>query len=156
MQRVARGLTETYPAQPESVGRARSAVARFAVRAGASRRQIDDIRLATSEAVTNSVVHAYRGQPGSVYLTAAIVADELWVLIADDGLGLQPRSDRPGLGLGLGLIAQVSDELAIVARSSGGTELRMRFSLPLVERPARTQVSRPGARNRDASARSRR
>src|ERR1700684_3185523 len=135
MQSGARSLSETSSAQPESVARARAAVARFAAEAGASRRQIDDIRLATSEAVNNSVVHAYRDQPGPVYLTAAIVADELWVLIADDGFGLQPRSDRPGLGLGLGLIAQVSDDLAIVPRAGGGTELRMRFMVARSESP---------------------
>ena len=54
---------------------------------------------------------------------------ELWLLVADDGDGLQPETDRPGLGLGLGLISQVCDEMAIVARSSGGTEVRIRFDL---------------------------
>jgi anti-sigma regulatory factor (Ser/Thr protein kinase) len=156
MQSVARSLSETYSAQPESVARARSAVARFAAEAGVSRRQLDDIRLATSEAVTNAVVHAYGTQPGSVHLTAAIVDDELWVLIADDGFGLQPRSDRPGLGLGLGLIAQVSDDLAIVPRSSGGIELRMRFSLPVAERFRRGRAQRHGGRTHGASASSRR
>jgi hypothetical protein len=42
---------------------------------------------------------------------------------------LEPRTNRPGLGLGLGLISQVTDELAIVPRASGGTEVRMRFDL---------------------------
>ena len=57
------------------------------------------------------------------------MSDGLWVLIADDGCGMEPRADRPGLGLGLGLISQVSDELAIVPRASGGTEVRMRFKI---------------------------
>lgn len=85
--------------------------------------------LASSEAVTNAVVHAYRGERGSVYVTAAVASGELWILIADDGCGLEARADRPGFGFGLGLIAQVTDELAVVARAHGGTELRMRFDL---------------------------
>ena len=122
-------LSLTYTAEPGSVPLARSALREFALAAGASEQQVDDVRLAGSEAVTNAVVHAYRDQPGEIYVTAAIVSDGLWVLIADDGCGMEPRADRPGLGLGLGLISRVSDELAIVPRASGGTEVRMRFKI---------------------------
>lgn len=117
------------PAETDSVPSARRALSDFAAAAGAEPHQVEAVRLASSEALTNAVLHAYRGGPGSVYVTAAVVADELWVLIADDGCGLEPRADRPGLGLGLGLIAQVSDDLAIVPRAGGGTEVRMRFDL---------------------------
>ena len=129
MQSDANTLTITYPAEPDSVARARYALSEFAAVAGADRKQIDDIRLATSEAVTNAVLHAYRGDPGSVHVTAAVVAGELWILICDDGRGLEARSERPGLGLGLALISQASDELAIVPRAGGGIEVRMRFVL---------------------------
>ena len=135
MPGAGQSLTETYDAQPECVAQARALVAGFAADAGASERQIDDIRLATSEAVTNSVLHAYPGEPGPIQLTIASVGDELWVLISDDGCGLQPRTDRPGLGFGLGLIAQVSDDLSIASRASGGTELRMRFTVARPEPP---------------------
>jgi anti-sigma regulatory factor (Ser/Thr protein kinase) len=129
VQSVDQSLSQTYPAEPLSVGKARAFVGDFAAVAGATRRQVDDVRLATSEAVTNSVLHAYRGRPGSIYVTAVSAADEFWILIADDGCGLEPRSDRSGLGLGLGLISQVTDGLAIAARASGGTEVRMSFKL---------------------------
>jgi serine/threonine-protein kinase RsbW/stage II sporulation protein AB (anti-sigma F factor) len=129
MWSVAKTLSITYQAEPDSVPSARRALSDFAVAAGAEPRQVEAVRLASSEALTNAVVHAYRGGPGSVYVTAAVVSDELWVLIADDGCGLEPRPDRPGLGLGLGLIAQVSDRLAVVPRATGGTEVRMRFNL---------------------------
>lgn len=134
-------LSLVYEAEPESVPRARKAVRDFASAAGADSRQLDAVRLASSEAITNAVIHAYRGAPGSVYVTAAIVSDELWVLIADDGCGMEPRPDRPGLGLGLGLISQVSDELAIVARSGGGTEVRMRFRLQSGTRAGQASAS---------------
>ncbi|MGI8507357.1 MAG: ATP-binding protein [Solirubrobacteraceae bacterium] len=123
----------TCLAEPSSVPSARRALSDFAAVAGAEPHRVEAVRLASSEALTNAVLHAYRGEPGSVYVTAAVVADELWVLIADDGCGLEPRADRPGLGLGLGLIAQISDELAIVPRAGGGTEVRMRFNLVSAE-----------------------
>ena len=129
MQCVSESLTRTYPAQAESVAQARKAMTEFARRAGASETTVDAIRLATSEAVTNAVLHAYGAEPGQVHLTAARAGTELWLLVADDGVGLQPGTKRSGLGLGLGLISQVCDEMAIVPRTGGGTEVRIRFAL---------------------------
>jgi anti-sigma regulatory factor (Ser/Thr protein kinase) len=139
-------LNETYPAEPESVARARSALGDIAAAAGADSAQIEAVRLACSEAMTNSVLHAYRGEPGSIYVTAAVVDEGLWVLIADDGCGLEPRANRPGLGLGLGLIAQVSDDLAVVPRAAGGIEVRMRFSLVGARLAARGVSARSDSR----------
>ena len=144
MQSVARNLNETYPATPASVPPGAVArLAEFAAAAGATDSQVDAVRLAASEAMTNSVLHAYRGEPGSIYVNAAVVSGELWILISDDGCGLKPRADRPGLGLGLGLISQLSDDCAIVSRPSGGTEVRIRFTLV---RAAAESQSSDGAR----------
>jgi len=129
MQDGANTLTVTYPANPASVAIARRALTAFAAGAGADHRQTEAVRLAVSEAMTNAVLHAYRDDAGEVHVTAALVCGELSVLIGDDGCGLQPRADRPGLGLGLALISQVSDEMAVVPRAGGGTEVRMGFAL---------------------------
>lgn len=122
-------LLQTYPAVPESVPLARQEVVRFAVLAGADRSQAEDIKLSVSEALTNVVLHAYRGVAGTIHVRANVAGNELWVLIGDDGAGLQSHNDSPGLGVGLALIAQTSDGLTIMNRSSGGTEVRMRFML---------------------------
>jgi anti-sigma regulatory factor (Ser/Thr protein kinase) len=124
-------FSASYPARAESVGKARAAVAAFASRSGAAPATVEAVRLAVSEAATNVVVHAYRDleTPGEIDVAAAQAAGELWVIIADNGSGLHPRPDSPGLGLGLGLIAQVSDGLDLVHRAAGGLELRMRFVL---------------------------
>ncbi|HZE04676.1 MAG TPA: ATP-binding protein [Solirubrobacteraceae bacterium] len=129
MQSVARNLNETYRATPEAVADARGRLAGFAAAAGATPEQVDAVRLAVSEAMTNSVIHAYREERGSVYVNAAVASGELWILVSDDGCGLTPGADRPGLGLGLGLISQVADDFAVVSRASGGTEVRIRFNL---------------------------
>jgi anti-sigma regulatory factor (Ser/Thr protein kinase) len=105
-------------------------VAEFAAAAGAPHEQVEAVRLAASEAITNAVVHAYRdGGDGQVHVTAAVISDELWVLVGDDGCGMQAESDSPGLGLGLLLISQECDDFTVVARACGGTEVRMRFDL---------------------------
>lgn len=124
-------FTHSYPARPESVAAARSATADFARRVGASDATIEAVKLAVSEAATNIVVHAYRdaAEAGVVEVSATLAGGELSVIVADTGAGLQPRTDSPGLGLGLGLIARVADGLDLLQRSSGGLELRMRFVL---------------------------
>ena len=129
MQSRGRNLNETYEATPSSVAAGRAKLADFAATVGATPRQVDAVRLAVSEALTNSVVHAYRGGSGPIYVNAAVGSGELWILISDDGSGLKPRPERPGLGLGLGLISQVSDDFGIVSRATGGTEVRIRFNL---------------------------
>jgi len=126
-------LSEAYAAVPTSVPQARNAVAAFAVAAGGTGEQVERIRLAASEALTNVVVHAYvrahGSDPGRIHVNACVTDEGLWLLIADDGAGLHPRDDSPGLGMGLALIAHSSQELSVVNRSSGGTEVRMRFPL---------------------------
>ena len=133
MQSVARNLDETYEATPYSVAAGRARLADFAAAVGATPSQIDAVRLAASEAMTNAVLHAYRGSPGLIYVNAAVASGELWILISDDGCGLKPRADTPGLGLGLGLISHLSDDFAIVSRATGGTEVRIRFNLVTAE-----------------------
>jgi len=122
-------MSYTYPAVAESVPRAREALSSFARAAGATRDQLDSIRLAVSEAATNVVVHAYEDDSGSLQLDAGLSAGELWVLIADDGLGMRPQMHSSGLGFGLSLISQVCDAFEIAKRSSGGLEVRMWFAL---------------------------
>jgi serine/threonine-protein kinase RsbW len=123
-------LIQAYPAVPGSVPAARTAIADLARRAGASDEQLDDIRLAASEALTNVVLHAYRDRGrGRIHVRAALAAGELWLLIGDDGSGLRTGTGSSGLGVGLALICEITHGFAVVNRSSGGTEVRVRFSL---------------------------
>jgi anti-sigma regulatory factor (Ser/Thr protein kinase) len=123
-------VRETFPASPASVPVARQAVTDVAVAAGVTGPQLDAIRLSVSEALTNVVKHAYPSRFGHVHLTVRIAGGELWVLIADNGCGIHAGRDSEGLGLGLALISQSTDGFSVIERSSGGTEVRMRFVLP--------------------------
>src|SRR5215211_4168193 len=114
---------------------ARRAVVDWAREHVADRAILSDIALAITEATTNVVLHAYRDRPvpGSLSIKARCHDDHLCLTVLDDGSGLAPRVDSPGLGLGLGLIAQVADSADVRAPETGGTEVVMRFS---VERQA--------------------
>jgi anti-sigma regulatory factor (Ser/Thr protein kinase) len=146
-----RTLQRSYPAVPESVPPARSELTAFAADVGAAPELVDDVRLAVSEALTNAVVHAYRGssEPGMIDVVAARAVDELWILISDSGCGLRPRQDSPGLGLGMALMMQVSAGIDVVDRSDGGTELTLRF----VVAPERARARRQSRGSCDSAAR---
>lgn len=114
----------------EDVAGMRQSAVQFARANGVPDRLLDDLRLAISEAATNAVMHAFRcqEQPGTVTVSVDVRADEIEVIVRDDGMGMSRRSDSPGLGLGLGLIASVADQ--VEHRSPGdGFELWMSFRL---------------------------
>jgi anti-sigma regulatory factor (Ser/Thr protein kinase) len=124
-------LREAYVAVPESVPKARRALAAAAEAAGATGVTLDNVRLAVSEAVTNAVRHAYPDAPGGVLLSASMVDDSLCVLVADAGRGLTMAGDRPvGLGMGLPFMAKSSDALTVEDGPCGGLAVRLRFDLP--------------------------
>ncbi len=120
------------PASAENVTQFREAVVDFARANGISEALARDIRLAISEAVTNAVLHAYRehAQPGNVIVFATLEGGWLDVSVVDEGMGMAPRSDSPGIGLGLPLIYQLADQVELRRPPDRiGTEVWMRFRL---------------------------
>ncbi|MCW3038142.1 MAG: Sensory box histidine kinase [Solirubrobacterales bacterium] len=125
------------PAEPASVPQLRSAARRWAERVGLSDGQVSDVALAVSEAATNAVVHAFVGQsPGVVGLHLRVDEGRALVCVHDDGRGLTPRIDSPGLGLGLPTIGRIADHMDVGAGPEGGTEVRMAFNAPGLGDPA--------------------
>ena len=122
-------LSLRFPARAESVGAARHSIVEYTRPFGMA--DVDDISLAVSEAVGNAVRHAYRlHEPGTIELRAELlVPDTLGVVVNDDGDGMSPHPESPGLGLGLPLIGSVTTGLEIERHPPHGTSLRMRFSL---------------------------
>jgi serine/threonine-protein kinase RsbW len=120
-----------FRAQPNAVREARRAAVGFAREHDVPDDKLDAIALAVSEATTNVVMHAYRehASPGTFTLELDVEAGSLIIDVRDDGLGMAPRDDSPGLGFGLPIIAQVSDAHAFVPTDGGGAWLTMRFDL---------------------------
>jgi serine/threonine-protein kinase RsbW/stage II sporulation protein AB (anti-sigma F factor) len=108
----------------------RGEMAAIARHCGLSPERVNDVKLAVSEAVTNVVQHAYRDrEPGDVWAIASVHDERLRIVIADGGVGMTPRTDSPGLGLGLPLISQLADSIH-VRSTDDGTEIHMTFPCP--------------------------
>jgi anti-sigma regulatory factor (Ser/Thr protein kinase) len=122
-------MSRGYAAIAESVPVARRALMAVAEAAGVGDDQLEAVSLSVSEALTNVVVHAYPGRSGWIQVSAWTAGRELVILIADEGHGLHAHSDSPGLGVGLALIAKLTDEFEILQPPSGGTQVKMRFRL---------------------------
>lgn len=120
------------PAEPDAASASRQAVIDFARENGAVGQLLTDIALAVSEAVSNVIIHAYRElpKPGAVSVEVERDRDALRIIVRDDGPGIAPRADSPGLGFGLTLIARAAHALEIRARPEGGAEVCMIFNLP--------------------------
>ncbi len=121
-----------WPARAEHVGAARRAARAAAQAAGAAREVREAVGIAVSEAVTNAILHGYRKAPGEFVLRLEVQDGALCVTVTDDGVGMQPRTDSPGAGLGLPLIASVTQSFSVSAVPDGGTVVSMTF--PLEER----------------------
>jgi len=119
------------PAVPESVAELRHTAREVAERVGADERVANDVGLAVSEAVTNAVVHAYRDSArGALALSAEAADEKLCFEVTDQGTGLVPRKDSPGMGLGLPLIARLTEHFEVCPGPHGrGTRLCMTFRL---------------------------
>jgi anti-sigma regulatory factor (Ser/Thr protein kinase) len=117
------------PAVPSSVGAMRHQAADFAMAAAAPESVIHAVELAVSEMVTNVVIHAYVGrEPGQVSVRCQGDAERITVEVADDGVGVAPRDDSPGVGHGLALVGGLADTLEITSGPGGrGTVVTMSF-----------------------------
>lgn len=103
------GLSQTHPLEPETLA---------------------DVKLALTEACSNSIRHAYReGRNGGVEIRYEVDSDRLTVEVRDEGSGFSvdaapgSEDDLDEGGLGLAIIEAVTDELAIES-DEGGSRLR--------------------------------
>lgn len=118
------------PARAENVAVVRHAFGGLADALALPDQLTADIKLAVTEACTNVVLHAYADDEGPLEVDASIFDDEIVVVVRDHGSGIHPRPDSPGLGLGLPLIATLSQSLELEGGSSDApTEVRMTFGL---------------------------
>lgn len=123
-----RGFEVTEPAVAKTVTAFRHRAAVFAAERGAGPDLVHDVSLAVTEAATNAVKYAYPpGQAGTLELSASAEEGWLTLVIRDRGTGFAEGPSQ-GLGLGLMLIARVSDHLKIV-QDGTGTQVLMRFVL---------------------------
>jgi anti-sigma regulatory factor (Ser/Thr protein kinase) len=121
-------LQLTLPARAENVAVVRHALGGLGDALGLDPDAIADVKLAVTEACTNVVLHAYPEGEGDLEVTADVLPDgEIAIAVRDAGRGMGPRPDSPGLGLGLPLIASLTEQLEVGGDDGAATEVRMVF-----------------------------
>ncbi|MEK3799112.1 anti-sigma B factor RsbW [Peribacillus sp. FSL H8-0477] len=116
------------PAKPNFIGVIRLTLSGIASRMGFTYDEIEDLKIATSEACTNAVQHAYKDNQGEVKISFGLYEDRLEVMVSDSGESCDFDEVRQGLGpyengqnveflreggLGLYLIETLMDEVKI-------------------------------------------
>jgi serine/threonine-protein kinase RsbW len=124
-----RELRLTLPATAENVMVVRQAVAGLGEALGLSGPRIADLKTVVTEACNNVVLHAYEDESGPLEVTAEPGQGDLEIVIADEGKGFRPRANAsgPSLGLGLPLIAALSDSFEISGGTGQGSRTTIRF-----------------------------
>jgi serine/threonine-protein kinase RsbW len=130
----------TLPARPEGVAVVRQALAGMADALDFDAGVLADMKMAVSEACTNVVVHAYEDSDGVIEVDMTADDIGLTIRVRDYGSGIQPHVNRsrevPALGLGLPLIAALSDSFELHGSAGQGTEVRMTFAYVRESDPA--------------------
>lgn len=119
---------------PENVAVARVTVASFAAQMDFTLGQVEEIKVAVSEAVSNAVVHGYRGTQGVVRVIARVYADRLEIEVSDSGTGIPDvnlarqasyTTDPERMGLGFTFMESFMDGLEVDSQVGSGTTVRM-------------------------------
>lgn len=122
--------------RPENEGLARAVVATFVARLNPTLDEINDIKTAVSEAVTNSVVHAYENIEGIIKLEVEINNKDATVIISDEGMGIKDvdKAREPLFttnaadersGMGFTFMEIFMDSLEVESTYGKGTIVRM-------------------------------
>ncbi|MGC6367811.1 MAG: ATP-binding protein [Candidatus Marinamargulisbacteria bacterium] len=132
----------SIPCMSDYVGVVRLAVSGLATRMNFSIEEIEDIKIAVSEACTNSVQYAFDDPSEQrVFITFNLFKDKLEIIVKDHGKGFEvetlertPIEERkldeidenvPRLGLGITFIKSLMDETNITSQIGGGTTIQM-------------------------------
>lgn len=129
-------LTMKLQSLSENVGIARIAAAAFAAQADLPISEIDEIKVAVSEAVSNSVIHGYGNDPkaGIIECTMTLYEEMLEYIVIDYGKGIEDitlarqasySSDPERMGLGFVFMESFMDELEVRSEVGQGTTVRM-------------------------------
>lgn len=125
-----------FDAVSENEGFARIAVAAFAAGLNPTLEEIEDVKTAVSEAVTNAVIHGYDNTYGKIMIHATIAGDVLHICVSDTGKGIadvekameplftsKPELERSGMGFSF--MEAFMDDLEVLSEVGGGTKILM-------------------------------
>lgn len=126
-----------FPSRSANESFARTVVSAFAAQLDPTIEEISDIKTAVSEAVTNSIVHAYKNQVGDIYITCEQYdSGDVRIKIRDKGCGIEdvkkamePLYSSEGgerAGLGFSVMESFMDSLRVSSKPGKGTTVILR------------------------------
>jgi serine/threonine-protein kinase RsbW len=125
------GVVElSIPAKAEYIVLCRLALTGLARQRALHPEVLADLKLAITEACSNSIRHAYDGGSGTVAVRYELRGDRLSVQVVDEGTGFDPAAapetddELDEGGLGIAIIRALVDELEIDSTSGSGSSLR--------------------------------
>lgn len=131
-------MTVIFSADSQNEAFARNTVAAFCVALDPTVDQINDIKTAVSEAVTNCIVHAYpdRNADNTVKISTTIDDDSVHIVVSDTGIGIddiksamQPffttKPDEERSGMGFTVMESFMDSLSVSPNTPSGTVVSM-------------------------------
>ncbi len=131
----------TFPAVSANEGLARATLSAFLIPADPTAQELADLRTVISEAVTNAIVHGYRGSSGEVSVCLRLLPERtIYIRVTDKGCGIPdvakameplytsaPEEERAGLGFAI--MQTFTDSLHVRSTPQHGTTLTMRRRL---------------------------
>ena len=126
-----------FDSRSENEGFARVAVSEFLTQMNPTLEEVEDVRTAVSEAVTNAIIHGYVGGEGKIRILSRICDGLFYIEIKDDGVGIpdvakamEPlfttKPDLERSGLGFVFMQSFMDEVEVESKSGEGTLVKMK------------------------------
>ena len=116
---------------------ARVVTAVFLSRLNPTLEELDDVKTAVSEAVTNAIIHGYDNPEEKVHMTCRIMGREVEIIVCDTGRGIEdvaramepfyttkPELERSGMGFAF--MEAFMDEVQVQSAPGKGTSVRMK------------------------------
>jgi len=120
---------------PENVGLSRVVVASFAAQLDMTVNDMEEMKVATSEAVSNCIIHGYNNQPiGKVWLSVTLFDNRLEIVVKDEGVGIEDieqamepaySTDPERMGLGFVFMKSFMDKVEVESEVGKGTTVKL-------------------------------
>ncbi|MBQ7715235.1 MAG: anti-sigma F factor [Clostridia bacterium] len=127
----------TIPSISRNEALSRSFIGAFLMQADPTVEEISDVKCAVSEAVTNSIVHAYREKRGKIRIRASLDEDNVVTIdVADRGCGIEDvasamtmrfttNTDGERSGMGFTVMKTFTDKVKVYSKIGRGTRVRL-------------------------------
>ena len=137
MEKIKNEMKLEFLSKSINEGFARITVAAFVSQLDPTIEEVADIKTSVSEAVTNSIIHAYPNSDGIIKIRAVLIENEIEIEVSDCGVGIEnieearkplftSKGNLERSGMGFTIIENFMDELNIESIVGLGTKVTMK------------------------------